>query len=56
MNLRSSENLKVTASTVSGSIEFNDERQTGNEASLQTGEASNLVRLSSVSGEIDLLY
>ena len=56
LNLRSSENLKVTASTVSGSIEFNDERQTGNEASLQTGEASNLVRLSSVSGEIDLLY
>ncbi len=57
LNLRSSENLKVTASTVSGSIEFNDERKTGNEASLQTGEASNLVRLSSVSGgEIDLLY
>nr|WP_319473266.1 DUF4097 family beta strand repeat-containing protein [uncultured Sphaerochaeta sp.] len=56
LNLRSSDNLKVTASTVSGSIEFNDERQTGNEASLQTGEASNLVRLSSVSGEIDLLY
>jgi DUF4097 and DUF4098 domain-containing protein YvlB len=56
LNLRSSENLKVTASTVSGSIEFNDERQTGNEASLQTGEASNHVRLSSVSGEIDLSY
>ncbi len=56
LNLRSSENLKVNASTVSGSIEFNDDRQTGNRASLQTGEGINLVKLSSVSGEIDLLY
>ncbi len=56
LNLRASENLKVTASTVSGAIEFNNERQTGNQANLQTGEASNPVKLSSVSGSIDLVY
>ncbi|MBG0766906.1 MAG: DUF4097 family beta strand repeat protein [Spirochaetaceae bacterium] len=56
LDLRPSNNLNITTSTVSGSIEFNDKRQAGNNASLQTGEGSNSVTLSSVSGSIDLVY
>ena len=56
LKLIKAENLNLDATTISGSITFNDLEQEGKKASLETGDANTDVQLSSVSGSIDIHY
>ncbi len=55
IDLRQSENLKIQASSTSGSIVFN-EKDMGKSVTAETGSADTKVVLSTVSGEIELWY
>ena len=55
IDLRPSSDLKIQASTASSRIVFN-ENENGKSATAETGSARNKVALSTVSGEIELLY
>jgi len=56
LDLSKTEDLDIRANKVSGSILFNSQRQEGSSAVATTGEKNTLVKLSTVSGDLDIRF
>lgn len=56
LDLSNTEDLDIHATRISGSILFNNQRQEGSPSVATTGKKSTMVKLSTISGEMDILF